>query len=81
MFEHRRIIKDILDLYSIDTSYLIAVGLLHIDDAKNWLIRKEYIRLYNNGEFTYKEVKRYLRERYGVSISCIEKMVYRNLKT
>jgi hypothetical protein len=79
MFTHQRIIKDILHHYGFDITYFVALGLLHIDDAKHWLINKEYRRLYNGGEYSYKEVKTYLSARYGVSISIIEKMIYRSL--
>ena len=78
MVNHQRIIKDILHHYRIDISYYVALGLLHIDDAKNWLIRQEYMRLYNKGEYSYKQVKSYLSNRYEVSISTIEKLIYRN---
>ena len=78
MFEHRRIIRDILEHYGFDISYYIALEILHIDDAKYWLIRKEYRRLYNTGEYSYKEVKVLLSTRYTISISSIEKMIYDN---
>jgi len=80
MYEQKKIIKDILINYSIDISYFIAVGLLHIDDAKNWLVRNEYRRLYEQEFNTYTEVKKYLASRYGISISSIEKMIYRDNK-
>jgi hypothetical protein len=81
MFEVKRIIKDIWANYGIDISYLIAVGMLHIDDAKNWLVRNEYERLYKSGDFkTYTEVKEYLIKRYDISLSSIEKMIYRDHK-
>ena len=78
MFTHQRIIKDIIHHYGIDITYFVALGLLHIDDAKHWLISKEYRRLYNGGGYSYKKVKLYLSDRYGVSISTIEKIIYRN---
>lgn len=78
MCNYQRIIKDILAHYGIDISYYVALELLHIEDAKTWLIKKEYQRLYNNGEYSYKNVKKYLSERYSTSISSIEKMVYNN---
>ena len=78
MVNQQRIIKDILAHYKIDISYFVALGLLHIEDAKHWLIKKEYQRLYNNGEYSYKNVKKFLSERYSISISSIEKMIYNN---
>ena len=80
MNELKAIIKDIWNNYGIDISYYVSIGLLHIADAKNWLIINEYPRLYNNGELSHKEVKERLSKRYGISISSIEKMVYRNNK-
>ena len=78
MFEYRRIIKDIWEQYEIDISYFVALGLLHIDDAKNWLGRQEYKRLLETSEYTCKEIKERLSGRYSVSISSIEKMIYNN---
>jgi len=78
MFEHRRIIRDILEHYGFDISYYIAMEILHIDDAKIWLVKKEYHRLYNSGEYSYKQVKVFLSTRYSISISSIEKMIYDN---
>jgi hypothetical protein len=80
-FEHNRIIKDIKEHYDIDISYYIAIGLLHIEDAKFWLVKNEYLRLYKTGSYrSYKEIKEFLIERYSISQSCIEKMIYRNHK-
>ncbi len=76
MFEHRRIIKDIFSLYGIDISYFVAMGLLHIDDAKKWLVKMEYFRLYRDEGYSYRQAKEILRDRYGMSVSSIEKMVY-----
>jgi len=78
MFEHRRIIKDIFENYGIDISYFVAIGLLHIEDAKNWLVRKEYYRMAETKEYNYREIKERLSTRYSISISSIEKMIYRN---
>ena len=80
MLNQQRIIKDILQHYNVDVSYFVALGLLHIVDARNWLICHEYRRLHNHGEHTYIKVKLYLCERYDVSLSTIEKMIYRELK-
>ena len=78
MFEYRRIIKDIWEQYEIDISYFVALGLLHIDDAKNCLVRQEYKRLLETREYTCKEIKERLSGRYSVSISSTEKMIYNN---
>jgi len=78
MFEHRRIIKDIQEHYGIDITYFVALELLHIEEAKNWLVKQEYHRLFNTGEYSYKQVKEILSTRYSISVSSIEKMVYNN---
>ena len=77
MFEHRRIIKDIFRLYGIDISFMVMMKMLHIDDAKKWLVREEYHRLYREEGYSYRQVKEILRDRYGLSVSSIEKLVYR----
>lgn len=78
MYEQKLIIQDILKHYGIDICYQVAIGLLHICDAKNWLVKQEYQRLYSTGNYTYKEIKDLLSKRYDISVSCIEKIIYRD---
>ena len=79
--EDRNVIRDILDEFSIDITYFVFIGLLHIDDAKNWLIKKLYEKrrmLYQRGESegNIEYIKEDLSVSYGVSFSKVEKLVY-----
>jgi hypothetical protein len=77
----RNVIRDILDEFSIDATYFVFIGLLHIDDAKNWLIKRLYEKrrmAYQRGESdeNIEYIKEDLSLRYGVSFSKVEKLVY-----
>jgi hypothetical protein len=77
----RNVIRDILDEFGIDATYFVFIGLLHIDDAKNWLIKRLYEkrrRAYQRGESdeNIEYIKEDLSLRYGVSFSKVEKLVY-----
>jgi len=79
--EDRNVIRDILDEFSIDITYFVFIGLLHIDDAKNWLIKRLYEKrriLYQRGESdeNIESIKEDLSVSYGVSFSKVEKLVY-----
>ena len=78
MYEQDAIIKDVFKHIGVDISYLVAEGLLHINDARNWLVRREYFSLDEQGEMTLTKIKQILSKKYGMSISCIEKLIYRN---
>jgi len=77
----RNVIRDILDEFGIDATYFVFIGLLHIDDAKNWLIKRLYEKrrmAYQRGESdeNIEYIKEDLSLRYGVSFSKVEKLVY-----
>ena len=77
----KNVIRDILDEFAIDVTYFVHIGLLHIDDAKNWLIKKIYEKrrmAYQRGESdeNIEYIKEDLSIRYGVSFSKVEKLVY-----
>ena len=79
--EDRNVIRDILDEFSIDITYFVFIGLLHIDDAKNWLIKRLYEKrrmLYQRGasDENIEYIKEDLSVSYGVSFSKVEKLVY-----
>jgi hypothetical protein len=77
----RNVIRDILNEFGIDATYFVFIGLLHIDDAKNWLIKRLYEKrrmAYQRGESdeNIEYIKEDLSLRYGVSFSKVEKLVY-----
>ncbi len=71
--------KEIEVLTGIDVRNLIDVGLLHPSEAKKWLIRKRYYQM-ADGSRTYTDIKYELSLAYGMSVSSIEKLIYRNPK-
>ena len=68
---------EIKALTGIETDRLLEVGLLSPKQAKKWLVRQQYYVLAKTGR-TYTDIKYELSERYGVSVSTIEKMIYRS---
>jgi hypothetical protein len=79
--EEKQVIRDLLAGFGIDVTYFVFLGLLHIDDAKRWLIRKQFERrrsAYLRGESdeNLEYIKDDLSIRYGVSFSKVEKIVY-----
>ncbi|MBW6480669.1 MAG: hypothetical protein K0B37_14670 [Bacteroidales bacterium] len=77
----KAVIRDILDGFGIDVTWFVCIGLLHIDDARTWLIRKAFEqrrRRYLRGESdeNIEYIKEDLSVRYGVSFSKVEKIVY-----
>lgn len=70
------IIGEIKELAGIDTSKLFDIGLIPADHARNWVVKQKYFQLAKTGR-TYTDIKNELSDEYGVSVSTIEKMVYR----
>lgn len=72
----KEIAEEIKQLSGVNALQLIEIGLLHPADARNWLIMQKYFQLYRQG-MTYTDAKYELSDKYGVSVSSIEKMIYR----
>jgi len=47
--------------------------------AKKWLVKQHYFRMARTGR-TYTDIKYELSVKYGLSVSSIEKLVYRKSK-
>ena len=71
-----KIIEDLKKEFGIDVTDVIEMGILHPDDAKKWLVKQLYFK-WAKEDRTYTEIKEELSETYGISVSSIEKMVYR----
>lgn len=67
---------EIKALSGIETKKLMEIGLLPAKYAKKWLVKQQYFVLAKTGR-TYTDIKYELSEKYGVSVSTIEKMIYR----
>lgn len=75
-FVHK-LTEEIKEISGVDAKKMIEIGLLHPVDARRWLVRKKYYLL-ADGTRTYTDIKEELSEQYGISISSIEKLIYRN---
>jgi len=70
------ILREIKELAGVDASKLYDMDLLTLDQARKWLVREKYFRMKRPGR-TYTDIKYELSEDYGISVSAIEKLIYR----
>ncbi len=68
--------NEVMDKYNIDIKGSIDIGLVGEREIKRVLVRKEYEEMAKQN-MTYKVIKAKLSKRYGLSVSSIEKLVYR----
>jgi len=70
------LVGDVLDKFDVDVLEAVNVGLIGEKELKRVLIMYYYEQMAKQG-LKYKEIKQVLSERYGFSVSSIEKLVYR----
>ena len=70
------LVGDVLDKFDIDVQGAVEVGLVGEKELKRLLIKYDYEKLAKSG-IKYKDIKKQLSEEYGVSVSSIEKLVYK----
>lgn len=70
------LVNDVQDKFDVDVLEAVEVGLVSEKDLKRALIVYYYESMAKEGK-TYKEIKLVLSEKYGISVSSIEKLVYR----
>jgi hypothetical protein len=70
------ILSEVNQIAGIDTGKLFDIGLIPPNHARNWVVRNKYFELAKTGR-TYTDIKLELSVDYGVSVSMIEKLVYR----
>jgi hypothetical protein len=70
------IIDEIEQLAGINARQLFDKGLLTLEHARKWIVKHKYFQLAKTGR-TYTDIKYELSLDYGISVSSIEKMVYR----
>ena len=81
--ETERVIIDLREHFGIEVENLVKRGLLPVSAAKKWLVRELYFTYAKDGHSiekggrTYTNIKNELSDCYGVSVSSIEKMIYR----
>jgi len=72
------IIRDFNREFGIDVSEVIRKGILHVTEARKWLVRELYYKMAKaDNERTYADIKYELSDLYDISVSTIEKMIYR----
>ena len=70
------ILSEVNQIAGTDTSKLFDIGLIPADHARKWMVKQKYFQLAKTGR-TYMDIKLELSVKYGVSVSMIEKMIYR----
>jgi len=68
---------DFMDKYQIDIKEIIDVGLIGEKEIIKALVKKEYEEMAKQGS-KYKDIKAKLSKKYEISVSSIEKLMYRN---
>ena len=71
-----RIIEDINREFEVDVTQAIEKGILDPYDAKKWLVKQLYYKWAKENR-TYADIKYELSVKYEISVSSIEKMIYR----
>ena len=72
------IIRDFKKEFGADISQVVRRGILPISEAKKWLVRELYFKWAKaDRNRTYADIKYELSILYDISVSCIEKMIYR----
>ena len=70
------LVAEINELAGIDVATLVKKGLVNSNQARKWLVKHTYYEMAKTGR-TCADIKYELSNCYGVSISTIEKMIYR----
>jgi hypothetical protein len=73
------LVSEVMDKLNADIRESIEIGLVGEKEIKRVLVKKEYENLAKEG-MKYKDIKVLLSEKYKVSVSWIEKLVYKNGK-
>ena len=78
-FNHDLILlaNDVLDKFDVDVFETIEIGLVGEKDLKRILIVYYYEQMSKKG-MKYKDIKQILSDKYGFSVSSIEKLMYGN---
>ncbi|MDP2237009.1 MAG: hypothetical protein Q8J88_11295 [Bacteroidales bacterium] len=76
MDEERKLINDVNETIGFDITNIYKSGLIEIKQLRKWVVKEKYFSLAKTGR-TYTDIKNQLSEEYNVSISVIEKMIYR----
>ena len=67
--------KDIENMAGVTMKELLDSGLFDKKHAKRWVVKKKYFELAKTGR-TYIDIKNELSDKYEISVSTIERIVY-----
>jgi uncharacterized alkaline shock family protein YloU len=70
------VLSEIKEIAGIDAGILLDIGLIPEDHARKWVLKRKYFEMAKTGR-TYTDIKLELSVEYGVSISTIERIVYK----
>jgi len=71
-----RLVEEIRNEFGVDVSEVVEKGILHPYEAKKWLVKELYFK-WAKSDRTFADIKYELSDLYDISVSSIEKMVYR----
>ena len=71
-----KLVNEVLDKLNADIREIIEIGLAGEKEIKRVLLKKEYEDMAKMG-MKYKDIKVVLSEKYGLSVSMIEKLVHK----
>jgi len=72
----QRLITETIAHIGMNPEPFIEQGILPLKQLRNWIVVQEYYKRAKTGR-TYTDIKLDLSEEYGISISTIEKLIYR----
>lgn len=73
---YSKIIADCEKLSGMPVSELIGDEITNIDCLRKWLVKKKYQQEQAKNERSLTDIKNELSEKYEISVSSIEKLVY-----
>ncbi|KAF0128046.1 MAG: hypothetical protein FD155_3435 [Bacteroidetes bacterium] len=69
------IIQEIKELSGMDAKPFFEKGIVQVTEARKWIVKQRYNEL-SKTTMRLSDIKADLSERYAISVSAIEKMIY-----
>ena len=70
------VIQDAREYSGVDLSVVFDLGMIRPEDVRSWLIKRKYFEMARRGK-NYTQIKIELSERYDITVSAIEKIIYK----
>lgn len=71
----RNIASEIKQMTGLDIEPVMELGIVKTEEARKWLVKEKYYQMTEKEKCI--KVKEELSAKYGMSVSSIEKMIYR----